>query len=76
MGVIDEVDSVDFSSTMKSSQRNTQTPTAGGPKPSSAQQRGLIPPQYQQIQVPRGGKGKQPLEDEEEDANVGDEEYD
>jgi hypothetical protein len=33
MGVIDEVDSVDFSSTMKSSQRNTQTPTAGGPKP-------------------------------------------
>ncbi len=27
MGVIDEVDSVDFSSTMKSSQRNTQTPS-------------------------------------------------
>ncbi len=70
MGVIDEVDSVDFSSTMKSSQRNTQTPTAGGHKPSSAQTRGL-PPQIISRPKPKSG-----MDYGEEDANVGEEEYD
>ena len=74
MGVIDEVDSVDFSSTMKSSQKNNQTPTAGGQKPSSAQQR-TVPPQPS-YQAPRGGKAMRLDDDEQEDGNVGEEEYD